>query len=78
MAKTYKRLTRREVLTIRRHFEAGETIIRLSEAYGRSRQTIADEVNYRRYKRVKPVEDLPPLPGESAKVTPRRKVRVSR
>ncbi len=76
MAKSRKLLTRREVLTIRLHYEAGESITRLAEAYGRSMQTISDVVHYRRYKRVKPVGDLPPLPGESAKVTPRRKVKV--
>ena len=76
MGKSSRRLTRHEVIVIRAHFEAGETITRLAEAYGRSLQTIGDVVHYRRYKRVKPVDNLPPLPGESAKVGPRRKVLV--
>ena len=60
------RLTRRQVLTIRRHWSAGETITRLADVFERTPETISAVVHLRTYKRVKDDPDLPPLPASSA------------
>ena len=60
-----RRLTRRQVLAIRRHWSAGETITRLAEAFDRTPETISSIVHFRTYKRVKDIPDLPPLPSSA-------------
>ena len=65
-----QRLTRRQVLAIRRHWSAGETITRLAEAFDRTPETISSIVHFRTYKRVRDIPDLPPLPPSSAQDAP--------
>lgn len=74
--KSYRRLTRRQVLAIRKHYSAGETITRLAEAFDRTPETISSVVHFRTYKRVKDVQDLPPLPN-AENAPEERKQRVS-
>ena len=77
VVKTSRRLTRRQVLAIRKHYSAGETITRLAEAFDRSPETISSLVHFRTYKRVRDVEGLPPLPNsQDAPDAPQPRVSV--
>ena len=82
MVKTQStRLTRLQVLTIRRHWSAGETITRLAEVFDRTPETISSIVHFRTYRRVKDDPDLPPLPssaqGAPQGVKPRARPSIS-
>ena len=57
-----RRLKRREVIAIRRLYDADFGYGEIAEAMNVSRQTVSNVVNLRTHKRVKDVP-VPPLPG---------------
>ena len=58
------KLTREQVLAIRRQFNDGYSASELATAYGRSERAIRDVAYGRSYKRVVDDPDCPPLPSQ--------------